>query len=159
MDIGASVRTYLLLKPPYLTERQAIEDAVDSAIAVDELSDTISINPVNVQRGTEVENLWKRSLYRPPWLWSLIEVLQRSGHVCQSRLMSSPSGGGSRRGVHNCRNCDKPILEKLSRFSLDQNISHFDDLACSGQDEWKDYLELNEFMGTTGDIQRLSVPR
>lgn len=158
-DAGASVRTYLLLKPPYLTERQAIEDAVDSAIAVDELSDTISFNPVNVQRHTEVENLWKRSLYRPPWLWSLLEVLKRSSHVCQSRLMSAPSGGGSPRGVHNCRNCDRPILDRLALFSLDQNVAHFDNLSCKCYSEWLDYLELGEFMGTTGDLQRLSEPR
>ncbi|MCL2510321.1 MAG: archaeosine biosynthesis radical SAM protein RaSEA, partial [Methanomassiliicoccaceae archaeon] len=81
-EAGLMVRTYLLLKPPFLTETAAIEDAVRSAAFADEFSDEISINPLNVQRGTYAERLWRAGELRPPWIWSLSEVLRRlSGSV------------------------------------------------------------------------------
>ena len=56
-ESGLMVRTYLLLKPPFMTEDMAIEDAVRSARFADPFSDEISVNPLNVQRGTYVERL------------------------------------------------------------------------------------------------------
>src|SRR6266568_2128328 len=77
-DAGATVKTYLLVKPPFLTEREAIEDAVRSGHDADPFSDTISFNPVNVQSRTIVDRLFRRGEYRPPWLWSVVEVLERT---------------------------------------------------------------------------------
>src|SRR5207247_8737843 len=70
---GATVKTYLLVKPPFLTEREAIEDAVRSGHEADPHSDTISFNPVNVQSRTIVDRLFRRGEYRPTWLLSLDE--------------------------------------------------------------------------------------
>jgi radical SAM enzyme (TIGR01210 family) len=70
------VRTYLLLKPPFLTERQAMQDTIKSIEFASPHSESISINPINVQKDTMVEKLWRRGDYRPPWLFSLIEVLK-----------------------------------------------------------------------------------
>src|SRR5438046_10431356 len=57
---GARVKTYLLVKPPFLTEREAIEDAVRSGHEADPYSDTVSFNPVNVQSRTIVDRLFRR---------------------------------------------------------------------------------------------------
>jgi len=100
---GASIRTYLLMKPLYMTEGEAITDALESIKVAGPLSDVISVNPMNIQNNTVVEQQWKKSLYRPPWLWSLLEVLKRAHGFTDVRVISAPSGGGSRRGVHNCR--------------------------------------------------------
>src|SRR5437016_2582581 len=77
-EVGATVKTYLLIKPPFLTEREAIEDAVRSGHEADPFSDTVSFNPVNVQSRTIVDRLFRRGEYRPPWLWSVVEVLERT---------------------------------------------------------------------------------
>src|SRR3972149_6845572 len=63
---GGPVKTYLLVKPPLLTEREAIEDAVRSGHEADPHSDTISFNPVNVQRDPLVAPMFKRRGYPPP---------------------------------------------------------------------------------------------
>ena len=76
-DNGVDVKAYVLLKPPYLGEKEAIEDAVQSAIDAAPYVDKISINPVNVQKNTVVEKLWFRNEWTAPWLWSVIEVLER----------------------------------------------------------------------------------
>lgn len=151
-----SIRTYLLLKPPYLTEGEAIADVQNSIEGVSEMSQTISINPVNVQRGTVVEGLWKRGYYRPPWLWSLVEVLKTPS---KARIVSAPSGGGSKRGVHNCGKCDKGVLNAIREFSLRGEIDIFNELDCECREEWLDILDLDDFAGSTGDLARLMKPQ
>lgn len=67
-----------MLKPLFLSEKQAMEDITRSIDDAAPYADTISINLCNVQKGTLVETLWEKGQYRPPWLWSIIEILQRA---------------------------------------------------------------------------------
>ena len=150
---GLKVRTYLLLKPPLMQERRAIESAVDSVMFAAPFSDEISINPVNVQKATYVERLWKRSEYRSPWIWSLIEVMKRCAGSVECRLMSSPSGGGSQRGVHNCGNCDRKALDAVESFSYSQNVADLD-VSCECLNTWKAYMDSELMLGTASDLDR-----
>ena len=152
-DCGLSVRSYLLLKPLYMQERAAIESAIESARFADPFSDEISINPVNVQSGTVVERIWKRGDYRPPWIWSLIEVMKRLSGTVHSRVISSPSGGGSLRGVHNCGACDQKALKAVERFSFTQDPKDLD-VTCGCMKEWQNYMASEVMLGTAADIDR-----
>ncbi len=151
---GMSVRTYLLLKPPFMTEAQAIEDTITSALFARPLSDTISINPINVQSGTEVEALWRKGNYRPPWLWSLVEVLKKAKDGADIRIFSSPSGAATPRGVHNCGKCDQDVLGAVKRFSFTQDTNEFDGLDCSCKARWKAQLQTQDAMMTSVEIDR-----
>ncbi|MEZ5334137.1 MAG: archaeosine biosynthesis radical SAM protein RaSEA [Methanolobus sp.] len=57
---GATVKSYLMLKPLFLSEKEALEDIVQTIRDAAEYTDTFSINLCNVQRGTYVEYLWDR---------------------------------------------------------------------------------------------------
>lgn len=150
---GLMVRTYLLLKPPFMTEAMGIEDAVRSARFADPFSDEISVNPLNVQRGTYVERLWKRGEFRSPWIWSLIEVFKQLSGTVESRLMSSPSGGGAARGVHNCGECDRRALDAIEKFSFTQNPEDLE-VECKCRDRWRAYMESERILGTPADLDR-----
>ena len=152
-DAGLRVRTYLMLKPPFLTESAAIEDTVRSALFADEFSDEISINPLNVQRGTYAERLWRAGELRPPWIWSLTEVLRRSSGTVKARLMSSPSGGGTMRGVHNCGRCDEALLKGIESFSFSGDLKDLD-VKCDCIKNWKTYSESEKILGTAADLDR-----
>jgi len=152
-NAGLKVRTYLLLKPPYLKESDAIEDAVTSVRFADGFSDEISINPVNVQRNTLAERLWKRGEYRPPWIWSLVEVLRICAGKTSARLMSSPSGGGTQRGVHNCGECDRELLNGIERFSFTQDVKDLG-AQCKCINSWKRYMERESMLGSATDVDR-----
>ncbi len=147
------VRTYLLLKPPFLTESAAIEDAVSSALFADGFSDEISVNPLNVQHGTMVERLWKKGEFRPPWIWSLFEVFRRLSGKVSARVISSPSGGGSQRGVHNCGQCDRSALDAIERFNFSQDISDLN-VSCGCAEKWKLCMESGKILGTPADVER-----
>lgn len=135
---GLRAKGYLLLKPPYLTEREAIEDVVTSARIAAPHFDALSINPVHIQNGTVVEWLYHRGRYRPPWLWSLTEVMRRSAaHRGTSRLMTFPTAGGLARGPHNCGSCDRRFMAALEEASLSQQFEVLSDVSCSCGAEWR----------------------
>ena len=150
IDAGATVRTYVLLKPPYLAEQEAISDVLDSINRVSKYSRVISINPVNVQRRTPIEKLWNRWAYRPPWLWSVVEVLRR-GAVAHSLLIASLVGAGSERGAHNCGCCDSDVIAAIDGFNLSQNKSKLDQPDCTCKERWRTLLSMDKFALSSGN--------
>lgn len=151
-----SLKTYVLVKPPFLTEQEAINDSIQTIVTVAELTDIISLNPTNVQRHTLVEYLWKRQQYRPAWLWSVIEILKTSkkNHP-DLRLQCDVAGGGKPRGAHNCKQCDHDFLNAIKDFSLTQRIKDLSALECQCKPQWLDQLELEPLsFGAIIDTQR-----
>jgi archaeosine synthase beta-subunit len=136
--LGLRAKAYLLLKPPYLTENEAIRDVLRSIQEASPHFDTLSVNPVHIQNGTVVEWLYHRGRYRPPWLWSVVAALragrERSG---TARLVSFPTAGGLARGPHNCGTCDRRVLAAIEEASLRQAFEPLDQLACACRTEWE----------------------
>ncbi|MBP1910573.1 archaeosine biosynthesis radical SAM protein RaSEA [Methanolobus bombayensis] len=142
---GATVKSYLMLKPPFLSEKEALEDIVQTIHDAAEYTDTFSINLCNVQRGTYVEHLWDRKQYRPPWLWSIVDILQRTKKEFPDMIITSdPVGAGSKRGPHNCRECSHTVADAIRLFSLTQDLSCFEHLSCDCMDLWEQVLELED---------------
>ena len=148
-EVGATVKTYLLVKPPFLTERESIEDAIRSGHEADPHSDTISFNPVNVQSHTIVDRLFRRGEYRPPWLWSVVEVLERTRDL-KAHVKSHPTAGGIVRGAHNCGTCDRRVVDAIEEFSLGLR-GDFSDLSCGCKELWRTYADVQGFMLTAAD--------
>jgi radical SAM enzyme (TIGR01210 family) len=142
---GATVKSYLMLKPLFLSEKEALEDIVQTVRDAAEYTDTFSINLCNVQRGTYVEYLWDRKQYRPPWLWSIVDILQRTKKEFPDMIITSdPVGAGSKRGPHNCRQCSHAVADAIRLFSLTQDLSCFEHLSCDCKDLWEQVLELED---------------
>ena len=137
-------KTYVLIKPPFLTEKEAIEDCKNTVEAIKPYADTISFNPTNVQRNTVVEYLWKRRQFRPAWLWSIVEILKQSKQITDARVKCDIAGGGNIRGAHNCKTCDHKILDAIADFSLSQDTKVFNDLDCGCKQNWLDQLDIED---------------
>jgi len=140
---GAGTKAYLLMKPPFLTESEAISDMKSSIKAIAGTVDMISMNPCTVQRNTEVERLWKQGAYRPPYLWSVLEVLRDSPVY----VGCDPVGGGHARGPHNCRSCDYEIVKGIRDYSLSGDQALLDSLFhidCDCKKEWDSVLSLEK---------------
>lgn len=143
---GVKIKTYLLLKPPFLSEKIAIRDAVSSIKKAVEIgADTISLNPVNIQKYTVTDRLYYKKLYRPPWIYSVIEVFRQAlkpEDLKNTLILCDPSSAGRERGVHNCnsRECNSVWLGILKKFILTQDLSFiaenqilFDKCKCWGE--------------------------
>ncbi len=143
---NATTKAYLLLKPPFISEGDAIKDIIRSITDAAHYAGTISVNLCNVQKGTLVENMFERGDYRPPWLWSAVEVLKKGKESNPGTvIMSDPVGAGSARGPHNCGKCDKEVAEAIRVFSLTQDVGIFDKIDCECRELWKKVIELEGF--------------
>ncbi len=141
--LGLRAKGYLLLKPPYLTESESVADVLASIEQAAPHFDTLSVNPVHIQNGTVVEWLYHRGRYRPPWLWSVVEVLRHGASARgTTRLVSFPTAGGLRRGPHNCGSCDARVLEAIETASLTQEFSPLDALDCACRARWESHRAL-----------------
>jgi len=139
---AAGVKAYLLLKPPFLSESEAIADVKRSVrrCAAVEGCHTVSMNPTNVQRYTMVERLYHDGGYRPPWLWSVAEVLEATADV-DAIVVSDPVGHGSDRGPHNCGDCDDRVQTAIKDFDLRQDPSVFEQVSCACEATWEAVVE------------------
>ncbi len=147
------VKNYLMFKPPFMSEGDALIQCVKWINAIAENSDEISINPMNIQRGTVIDRLFRSGDYRPPWLWSLIELISRvhpvihpeggkNGDADQvSRLIIHPTAGGKIRGSHNCGNCDKEVVAAIERYSVSGDICEISGLDCSCKKIWQQEVD------------------
>jgi radical SAM enzyme (TIGR01210 family) len=142
---GVSTKAYLMMKPPFISEKDAIEDMVKSAMDASPYAPTISINVCNVQRGTLIDEMFYRKSYRPPWLWSVVEVLKRLHGRTGSAIMSDPVAAGMPRGPHNCYKCDSAFADAIRKYSLTQDVSVFDSLHCDCKALWEKAVELEEW--------------
>jgi radical SAM enzyme (TIGR01210 family) len=150
-----NVKTYVLMKPPFLTEKESLDDCIQTTKDIALYTDLVSLNPTNVQRHTVVEYLWKRNQYRPPWLWSIVEFLQQSKNITDAFVKCDVVGGGSLRGAHNCGSCDNNVLNAIEEFSLTQKQSAFLGVTCDCKEKWRDQLDLeNLSFGSLVDFSR-----
>jgi len=152
---GASLKCYTMVKPPFLTEEEAIADCIATAKLAGPHASTVSFNPMNIQKNTLVERLYKKDHYRPPWLWSVVEVLQRGKEACPETVMKSdPVAGGKTRGAHNCGACDDNVLTAIQAFNVSQDPRVFARLDCACKQQWRDQLALEVmFQGTYPDVR------
>jgi len=137
---GAGVKAYLLFKPLFLTEAEAVADMRSSLAVLSGMVEMVSMNPCTVQKGTELEYYWRRGEYRPPYLWSILSIIYNS----PVDLTCDPLGGGQKRGPHNCGTCDYEITKGIRDYSLSADrdlIGALLDMDCTCKNEWEFVLE------------------
>ncbi len=160
------VKTYLMFKPPFMNEADALLHGVKWIEDVAEQSDEISVNPMNIQRGTIIDRLHRHNEYRPPWLWSLVEMIRRAhptihpkntgngGEGQVSRLIVHPTAGGRVRGAHNCGSCDAEVVAAIERYAVSGELEEFDGLSCECEKAWAEEISLEHDLPTPLGISK-----
>ena len=160
------VKTYLMFKPPFMNEADALLHGVKWIEDVAEQSDEISVNPMNIQRGTIIDRLHRHNEYRPPWLWSLVEMIRRAhptihpkntgngGEGQVSRLIVHPTAGGRVRGAHNCGSCDAEVVAAIERYAVSGELEEFDGLSCECEKAWAEEISLEHALPTPLGISK-----
>ena len=140
------VKTYLLFKPPFMSEGEALKHTTSWLVDVAKYSDEVSVNPMNIQKNTIVDRLFRNKEYRTPWLWSLVEMIKRAHHEMDGvncRIIVHPTAGGKIRGAHNCGSCDSEVVASIERYSVSGDPEEFNHLECSCESHWRAELELS----------------
>ena len=150
-DNSLRVKTYLLFKPPFMSEGDALEHTISWISEVSKISDEVSINPMNIQRGTIVDRLFRNREYRPPWLWSLVEMIIRTHDdilKTDCRVIVHPTAGGKARGSHNCGSCDSEVVAAIERYSVSGNLGEFSGLECECKKVWLSEIQNDSALPT-----------
>lgn len=140
-SMGVYVFTYVFLKPLYLSEREAIEEAVKTTrYAFSVGSDEVSLSCAFVQEGTSMAEVYHQGKFKPPWLWSIIEVVRRTAHLGPVKIGSFNDNPLPIATPQNCPLCSKKALQAIEAYNNTRSISVFDNLGCSCQKEWREVI-------------------
>lgn len=72
---GMEVSAYVFLKAPGLTEAEALQDVLDSCAYLADLGVAeIMLSCAFIPMGSYLEELYRAGAFRPPWLWTILEV-------------------------------------------------------------------------------------
>ena len=144
---GASVLTYVLLKPPFLTEKESIDEAVATIeYAFASGSTEVALESAFVQPNTFVSKLYEAGEFQPPWLWSIIEVLQKVAGFHRTRL-----GGFLDEPIpiavpHNCSNCNSHVLYSLQSYRETLSVDNFASLDCECKGDWEREIKVSNLL-------------
>jgi radical SAM enzyme (TIGR01210 family) len=140
---GAELLTYVLLKPMGSSEREAVTDAVRTIARVQALAATlelpsrIGLEPCFVAPGTPLAEAFAAAQYRPPWLWSVIEVVHRTARLGPIVVGLSAEGLDPARAAANCNRCSAAVRRALVDFNLDQDPAPLWVVDCPCRAEWR----------------------
>jgi radical SAM enzyme (TIGR01210 family) len=132
--------TYVLIKPIYLDEKQAIKEAIKTAeYAFRAGSDEVIFESSFVQRGTLMEKLYNEKKFSPPWLWSVIEVIKKTNHLGSVRLGGFEDQPPPIAIPSNCPLCSKRIRENLQIYRETNDIDAINNLYCKCKKSWEKF--------------------
>lgn len=134
---------YVLLKPPFLTEKEAINEAIKTVKYCFKIGVFgVTVMPCGVQENTLIEFLYKNKEYRSPWLWSVIEVIKKVRNKEYVRIGTSEENVVHLNDPHNCSKCNTKTLRAFEKYNIRHNISVFDKLDCKCRKEWQKELKI-----------------
>ena len=141
---GFKALAYINFKPIFLTETEAINDAIQTAIDCFKMGfDAISIEPTSLQNYSLANYLYQLGQYRVPWLWSIRDVVQGIYNEFQNKKLDIRIGGyfdeevlSGSQGIGydgkneifphmtslNCEKCSKKFIECIKNFNMTYDI-------------------------------------
>ncbi|MCE5250007.1 hypothetical protein LLG96_07285 [bacterium] len=139
----AGVQLYVLSGLPFLTEREALDDTIQSLRFAHEMgADEIHIEPVTLQRYTLVELLCREGLFRLPSLYTLYEVLRAV--VPEIRPYVSPFLHMPRPAMipEGCPSCTNSLLDGLlNRYNIFRDRQSLEYDWCTCIPAWRERLD------------------
>lgn len=160
---------YVNQKPIFLTEREAIKDAVETTLyAFKHGVDAVSIEPTSLQHYSLTDYLYNIGLYNVPWLWSVREVVKhvykkmdkvkfdlRIGGYFDEEILSGSQGcspGFTKNEIFpyqtsgNCSHCSRELIDSIKNFNKNQKLTTlYKTRSCPYcYDVWENLLKVRD---------------
>ena len=141
LSLGIIPKAYLLLKPPFITEKEMINDFLHSYWHLKKMGvNRIDCETMTIEEHTLVFRLWRNNLYRTPWLWSIIALLEQ---LKGTPIYFTPFRYivDSIEVAHNCNKCSQKVKKLIFEFQ-DGKIPFGTllNLDCDCKNLWKKEL-------------------
>lgn len=168
---------YINFKPIFLTESEAIEDAIKTAIDCFKMGfDAVSIEPTSLQNYSLANYLYQLGQYRVPWLWSVRDVVQgiydhipnkeldiRLGGYFDEEVLSGSQGvgyeGKNEIFPHmtslNCNKCSNEFINCIKKFNMTYDLQELYKIKnCDKCYEiWKDTKRIKDSRDISTRVQ------
>jgi radical SAM enzyme (TIGR01210 family) len=142
-ELKVRLKAYLLVKPILTNEKDAIEDAVQSAIYAENIGvDRVSFCPSTIHKGTLMELLWKNGSFQPSWIWSILEIIKKVRSQVKIPVIMDTAGFGTRRGPYNCKKCNSKLKEFIIESNLNQTIP--EEFDCECKTKWQAEIKYSD---------------
>jgi radical SAM enzyme (TIGR01210 family) len=151
---GFLALAYVLLKPPFLSEREAIAEATSTVVHAFEAGfDEVYVQAASIHEWSLSDLLATHGLYHTPWLWSVIRVVEKTapfGVVKVGGLEYFPRptvtsqnyrGSGPTRTACTC---SREVWRLIQEYNANGHADIFGDAECSCRDVWSSEVEMPE---------------
>lgn len=148
---GMKALAYVNFKPVFLTESEAINDAIRTSIDCFKVFnfDAVSIEPTSLQENSLANFMYELGLYRVPWLWSLRDIIHgiyeelqaqkldiRLGGYFDEEVLSGSQGTGfaERNEIFphmtssNCSHCTNRFIDAIKKFNMTYDVKDLDEV-------------------------------
>lgn len=157
---GAEVSTYVFLKPIYLSEQESIEEAVRTTRYAFSLgSSEIMIESAFIQPGTKMQELYLSGEFRPPWLWSIIEVVRSTSHLGPVYIGGFEDEPPPLAIPHNCEMCSPRFTDLFRSYNETLDVSLLHNGYCSCKVDWEKELGHYSFSFSEEKIEPSIYPK
>lgn len=142
-DNGIRSLAYVLLKPPFLTEKESIDEAIATIQLADEIGfDAISLEPASLHKYSLLHALNIKGHYQLPWLWSIIEVAKAATNIKDFRIGGTgfyprPSQIAYNRHKDQGVDCNKTFWSAIKEYGKHRDMSVFEQLTCTCKTDWE----------------------
>ena len=148
-------KAYIFVKPILVSERQAIDEAIETARYCESIGvDRLSFCPATIHGGTVIERLWRKGSYQPPWIWSCIEIINTVRNEIDLPSLLDTSGFGSRRGPFNCKKCNKDLKHMIIANNLTQKPIEYD---CECKRQWQAQINNSDMTYSKVEIKHIPL--
>lgn len=128
---GIKSLAYIIVKPPFLNECQAIADSVRSTCYAFEVGiDAVSLEPIGVEPNTIVEQLFKAGHFQPCSLWSVIDVARQTHGLGEVRIGGFQFEPRPTTLPQTCDDCNSTVLAAIDKYNASLDFSKLEDLNC-----------------------------
>lgn len=149
---GMKALAYVNFKPIFLTESEAIEDAIKTSVDCFKKFqfDAVSVEPTSLQDNSLANYMYELGLYRVPWLWSLRDIIHgiyaeiksenldiRLGGYFDEEVLSGSQGVGftekneifPHMTSSNCSYCTNEFVNAIKQFNMTYDVRDLDEVA------------------------------
>lgn len=143
------LKTYILIKPAFFLEEEAIKDAIDSVkwLINNNITD-ITLCPMRVVKNTLVYELLKDDLYHLPRLTTIAKILNELAKMnifVRVSLFNVDSKDIDSFVSHGCEKCERTLFTAMQKYNNKESVK-FEELLCEDCEQAARGEEPVEFM-------------
>lgn len=141
-SLGVRSIANILIKPLFLTEQEAIDEAVASTAYANKVGATeIHYESMTIEKDTLAWYFYQNGLYRLPWLWSIVEIMNRVSGFARPFLTHFVYPADHLKTPRNCDNCSPRVEDAIyQRYCSDFDLSYMKDLDCNCKNQWMEAI-------------------